>query len=425
MNITSRAGLSLIGAAFLAVSLTACGSANDPGADAAPVASEPQTTEESTAPESVAETETPETETPEPDETEPSDDATGLPAVAGYDVGEFPAVPLFQLPDLSLLDTSSADGFTLDLRDDVVEIPGVQVSPAHCGEGGSVSAGAGAAYLYGDGSGTYTGADGSSVNYGDGSGTFTLNGVTVTNYGDGSGTYDDGTVSIVNYGDGSGAYSDAEVSVQIYGDGSGTYTAGATSIVNYGDGSGDYTDGTVSITNYGDGSGTYSDGDITITNYGDGTGLVNGQEIEVDPIARVPELGVFPTLDALQPIESCGTLITFEDGVLFDFDKSEVRDDAADTLGVVAEALTSYEVTEAVISGHTDSIGDEAYNQALSEARAAAVVAALEGAGVSAQLTAEGYGESRPVAANEIDGADNPAGRQLNRRVDIFIPTFS
>ena len=50
------------------------------------------------------------------------------------------------------------------------------------------------------------------------------------------------------------------------------------------------------------------------------------------------------------------------------------------------------------------------------------MVAALQKAGVSTGLTAEGYGESRPVAANEIDGKDNPAGRQLNRRVEIFIP---
>jgi OOP family OmpA-OmpF porin len=160
-------------------------------------------------------------------------------------------------------------------------------------------------------------------------------------------------------------------------------------------------------------------------NYGDGTGLIDGHAVELEPIARVPELGVFPTLDALQPIESCGTLITFEDGVLFDFDKSDVRADAAETLDVVAEALSAYDVAEAVISGHTDSIGDDAYNQTLSEARAESVVAALEEAGVTAALTAEGYGESRPVAANEIDGADNPAGRQLNRRVEIFIPTFS
>jgi len=138
----------------------------------------------------------------------------------------------------------------------------------------------------------------------------------------------------------------------------------------------------------------------------------------------VPALGVFPPLSALQPIESCGTVLTFQDGVLFDFDRSEVRADAAATLQTVAAVLDEYDVAEAIVSGHTDSIGSDSYNQTLSEDRADAVVDALDAAGVSTMLTAEGYGESRPVAANEIDGVDNPAGRQLNRRVEIFIPAF-
>ncbi|MGW8484476.1 OmpA family protein [Microbacterium sp. NPDC055903] len=350
-----------------------------------------------------------------------ADAAPSMAVVAGYAVGEFPAVPLFTLPDLALLD-ASADGFTIDVRDDFAAIPGVTVTAAHCDESGTVVAGSGSATLYGDGSGNYTGADGEISNYGDGSGSFTLNGVTVENYGDGSGSYDDGTVSIQNYGDGSGSYSDASMEVHIYGDGSGDYTAGAVQIHNYGDGSGSYEDGTTEINNYGDGSGDYLDADVEIHNYGDGTGTVNGTDVEMEPIAAVAPLGVFPPLAALQPIESCGTVITFADGVLFDFDKSDIRADAAETLKTVAEALNSYEVPAAVVSGHTDAIGSDAYNQTLSEQRASSVVDALQKAGVTTTLTAEGYGESRPVAANEIDGADNPAGRQLNRRVEIFIP---
>ncbi len=341
--------------------------------------------------------------------------------VDGYALGVFPEVPLFQLPDLSLLD-ASADGFTLEIKDDFTSIPGVTVTAAHCDEYGTVVAGSGSAVLYGDGSGNYTGADGEVSNYGDGSGSFVLNGVAVQNYGDGSGSYDDGTVSIQNYGDGSGSYEDASISVNVYGDGSGDYVAGAVQIHNYGDGSGSFVDGTVEINNYGDGSGDYRDAAVEIHNYGDGTGTVNGQDVEMEPISTIPLLGVFPPLTALQPIESCGTLITFADGVLFDFDKSDIRADAAATLKTVAQALDTYEVPAAVVSGHTDAIGSDAYNQTLSEQRAASVLTALEKAGVSTSLTAEGYGESRPVAANEIDGRDNPAGRQLNRRVEIFIP---
>ncbi|WP_460802558.1 hypothetical protein [Microbacterium sp. GXF6406] len=91
------------------------------------------------------------------------------PTVPGYDVGQFPPVPLFVLPDLSLLDASTS-GFTIDVRDDFGAIPGVTVSSARCEDGGRVSSGSGTAYLYGDGSGNFTGPDGTIQNYGDGTG---------------------------------------------------------------------------------------------------------------------------------------------------------------------------------------------------------------------------------------------------------------
>lgn len=76
------------------------------------------------------------------------------------------------------------------------------------------------------------------------------------------------------------------------------------------------------------------------------------------------------------------------------------------------------------VDGHTDAKGDDAYNQALSERRAAAVKAWLAG---NARIPADhmgtrGYGETRPVAPNaRPDGADDPAGRQRNRRVEIAV----
>jgi OOP family OmpA-OmpF porin len=307
--------------------------------------------------------------------------------VPGYDVGQFPPVPLFVLPDLSLLD-SSASAFAIEVNDALDDIPGVTATPAHCDANGSVISGNGTALLYGDGSGTFTGPDGTVQNFGDGSGTSTINGVTIQNFGDGSGNYTDGEVTIQNFGDGSGNYTDGTRTVQIFGDGSGNYT----------------------------------DGDITIQNFGDGTAQVNGEQVKAEPLPVVPTLGVFPPLGTLAPLESCGTTLTFEDGVLFDFDRSDIRDDAARTLDAVADVLTELDVAQASVSGHTDAIGSDAENQTLSEDRAAAVVDGLTDRGVHTALTAEGFGESRPVAANEIDGNDNPAGRQLNRRVEIFIP---
>ena len=341
--------------------------------------------------------------------------------VPGYDVGQFPPVPLFLLPDLSLLD-SSASAFTIEVNAALADIPGVTASPAHCDAGGSVISGNGAAYLYGDGSGSFTGPDGTVQNFGDGSGNSTINGVTIQNFGDGSGNYSDGTVTIQNFGDGSGNYTEATRTVQIFGDGSGNYSDGAVTIQNFGAGSGNFSNGTVTIQNFGDGSGNYDDGDIRIQNFGDGTALIDGVTVKAEPLPPVPELGVFPPLGALAPLESCRTTLTFEDGVLFDFDRSDIRADAAATLDAVAEVFTSLDVAQAHVTGHTDAIGSDEYNQALSEDRAQAVLDGLADRGVTTDLDAEGFGESRPVAPNEIDGQDNPAGRQLNRRVEIFIP---
>ena len=75
------------------------------------------------------------------------------------------------------------------------------------------------------------------------------------------------------------------------------------------------------------------------------------------------------------------------------------------------------------VGGHTDAKGSDAYNQALSERRAQAVVDALRQRGVATDMDATGHGEAKPVAPNEIGGQDHPAGRQLNRRVEIFVRT--
>jgi OOP family OmpA-OmpF porin len=108
--------------------------------------------------------------------------------------------------------------------------------------------------------------------------------------------------------------------------------------------------------------------------------------------------------------------------VLFDFGSSEIRPDAEAILATVAQVLSEADVAAAEVAGHTDAIGTDSANQTLSEERAAAVVDALSGK-VDTRLTATGYGETRPVAPNEVNGTDNPAGRQLNRRVEIFIPS--
>ncbi len=192
------------------------------------------------------------------------------------------------------------------------------------------------------------------------------------------------------------------------------------------DGSGVYSKGTVTIINNGDGTGSYSDDKLTILNNGDGTATVNGKDVKDAPkVEKIGKLGKFPPVANLKPVESCGTVITLEDGVLFDFGKSDIRPEAAQTIKSLATVLSSNKVPTAHIYGHTDSISDEAFNLQLSQERADAVMAELKKDGVSSTLDATGYGESKPVAPNEnADGSDNPSGRALNRRVEIFIPAF-
>ena len=258
-------------------------------------------------------------------------------AVAGYEPGQIPPIPMISLPDLSLL-TQSTGAFTPDLTRSITSQPGITVRPARCDASGSLVSG----------------------------------------------------------------------STVLGGDGSLTTSSGTTS-----------------VTNNGDGSGSYSDGTISITNLGDGTAIVNGSTISAKPVPKAGKVGTFPSIDAAKPVQSCGTVITLEDSVLFDFGSSELRGEASTTLTNLATVIKDSKAPKVQIQGHTDSVSDDAFNQKLSEQRAQAVSSALKSDGVAADLEAVGYGETKPVAPNENpDGSDNPAGRRLNRRVEVFVPAF-
>jgi outer membrane protein OmpA-like peptidoglycan-associated protein len=103
------------------------------------------------------------------------------------------------------------------------------------------------------------------------------------------------------------------------------------------------------------------------------------------------------------------------EGVHFAFDSAQLNSSASATLDEVAGALRSQPEVPYEVGGHTDSIGSNAYNQDLSERRAASVYNYLVGHGVAAsQLSTRGYGETQPVASN-----DTEEGRAANRRVEI------
>ena len=384
MNITRRtlAASTLIAATALA--LGACGSSKPQATDASPAAdpTTPAATQSATA--------------------------SSVPTVSGYRPGEIPAIPLFSVPSVDVF-ASNADKAIVDSASKSLNtVPGVTISPAKC-DGTSLVSGS-----------TVFGGDGSVVSSSD-------NG-TVVNDGQGGGTITEGPISIIYGGDGSGTYSAPTTSIVLDGQGGGNYSNSSTSetITVESDGSGVYSKGTVTIINNGDGTGSYSDDKLTIQNNGDGTATVNGKEVKDAPkVEKLGKLGKFPPVANLKPVESCGTVITLEDGVLFDFGKSDIRPEAAQTIKSLATVLSSNKVPAAHVYGHTDSVSDEAFNLQLSQERADAVVAELKKDGVSSTLDATGYGESKPVAPNEnADGSDNPSGRALNRRVEIFIPAF-
>ena len=391
MTITRRTltAAALITAATLA--LGACGS------------SKPKTTE-TAAPTAEATTDEP---TPSPTA---SATASSTPTVPGYRPGEIPPIPLFSLPAIDVF-ASNADKAVIDsASSQLSSVEGVTVSPAKCDGSSLIS---GSTIFGGDGSAVSSSANGTVVNAGDGSGVITEGSTTITYAGDGSGTYTNMATMLT---------------ITVDADGSGTYTTPDTTFTLDGKGSGAYTNTSSgeTITNDGNGSGTHTMRTVTVINNGDGTAQVNGQKVTDAPkVDKAAKLGKFPAVESLKPVESCGTLITLEDGVLFDFGKSEIRSDASQTLKKLADVLNNAKVPAAHIYGHTDSISDEAFNQQLSEARANAVSSELKKDGVTATMDATGYGESKPVAPNEnADGSDNPAGRALNRRVEIFIPAF-
>jgi outer membrane protein OmpA-like peptidoglycan-associated protein len=112
-----------------------------------------------------------------------------------------------------------------------------------------------------------------------------------------------------------------------------------------------------------------------------------------------------------------GILITFDSGLLFKTNSSELEPATKTNLTDLAGTLNKYDDTNVLIEGHTDNTGEEPYNQRLSERRAAEVQQFLMSQGVDgSRLTTRGYGESQPVASNDSDG-----GRSSNRRVEVAI----
>ncbi|MGB1557867.1 MAG: OmpA family protein [Oceanococcaceae bacterium] len=101
----------------------------------------------------------------------------------------------------------------------------------------------------------------------------------------------------------------------------------------------------------------------------------------------------------------------------FDINSASIRPDAQTTYAKIADVLKDYDKTVIHVVGHTDSTGSDAYNQGLSERRAASVANLLRSNGVLAdRVLTEGRGEREPIASNA-----DANGRTRNRRVDVVI----
>ena len=111
-----------------------------------------------------------------------------------------------------------------------------------------------------------------------------------------------------------------------------------------------------------------------------------------------------------------GIVLTIGD-VLFATGKAELSPDANRSVGKLVEFLKKYPNRNVLIEGHTDSVGRDDYNMALSQRRADSVKDKLVADGVETdRITAVGYGKKYPVAGN-----DTAAGKAANRRVEVII----
>lgn len=112
-----------------------------------------------------------------------------------------------------------------------------------------------------------------------------------------------------------------------------------------------------------------------------------------------------------------GIKITFDSGILFDTNKSDLRPASMTEIQKMAAILQKYPDTNVIIEGHTDNSGSDAINQPLSERRAQAVANYTTAQGVDAtRVETKGYGSSQPVADNTT-----AEGKQANRRVEVAI----
>ncbi|MFM7021379.1 MAG: OmpA family protein [Flavobacteriales bacterium] len=138
-------------------------------------------------------------------------------------------------------------------------------------------------------------------------------------------------------------------------------------------------------------------------------------------VPKGAEFSEIQTEIKLETLEAGKNIIL--NNIFFDFDKATITPQSKTELDKLFRLLVNNPSMKVEIQGHTDSKGNDDYNKRLSQERSEAVVKFLVDRGINKnQLSAKGYGESKPIAKNtNEDGSDNPEGRKLNRRTEMKI----
>ena len=136
------------------------------------------------------------------------------------------------------------------------------------------------------------------------------------------------------------------------------------------------------------------------------------------PATGIPGCDGVPVAQAEAPVVApTATKVVLNADTFFDFDKATLKPEGRQMLDQVASQVDTINLETLIATGHTDSIGTEAYNLKLSQRRADTVKNYLISRGISAdRIYVEGKGESMPVASNSTR-----EGRAQNRRIEIEI----
>ena len=131
----------------------------------------------------------------------------------------------------------------------------------------------------------------------------------------------------------------------------------------------------------------------------------------------IDSLDECPNTMAKAKVDSVGCMTLVNLNINFDTNSSVIKDSYNSRIVEFANMMKANPKLKATIGAHTDSVGSDAYNQKLSERRAASTVEALKALKVDAsKITAVGYGETKPVATNAT-----VEGKAQNRRVEAVM----